>query len=664
MAFTPKLLQQGAAGGKSKDAQFNYVTMLLHGDGTNGAQNNTFLDGSTNNFTITRSGNTSQGSFSPYGPNWSNYFDGTVNAGYLDISGSNVFETNSFCFEAWIYPTNASAQQMIMATSGNGGFFVGMNVNAANKLGIGRTFVAVENEVTYNWVSNQWYHIAVNRSGTSLQFFVNGTQVGATGSNSVNYTVTGRRIGAETSGGSPFSGYISNLRCVNTSVYTSNFTPSTTPLAVFSGAAPISTSLLTCQSNRFVDNSVNGYTITPTAVSVQRFNPFGASTDYSTSVIGGSSYYDGDDSLSLPNNAALKFGTSDFTIEFWFYYTGGEDITGTFTGGTSSRCYEITQNGGEIRVRLASIDGYFWNYGSAGTARLNTWNHFALTRSGTTFRTFLNGGAGQTLTSSSEMRDYTGGIQIGRSQYFYAGYISDYRILIGTALYTSAFTPPTAPLTAITNTRFLCNFTNSAIFDNAMMNDLETVGNAQISTSVKKYGTGSLAFDGTGDYLAAPQTVNTDFGTGDFTVEFWANWASASSSSTLVCKWGLGSSNQYAWLINYNTSGNLWFYTGDSGSPGSLFTFGFTPTTSTWYHIAFTRSGSSLKCFVNGTQAGSTETTTQNMSAVQGTFVGNNPNSNTYFNGYIDDLRITKGYARYTANFTAPTASFKDTGPI
>jgi hypothetical protein len=315
--------------------------------------------------------------------------------------------------------------------------------------------------------------------------------------------------------------------------------------------------------------------------------------------------------------------------------------------------------------------GYF-QFGSmtadfSSYLKYGCWFHCAMSRSSGNFKVFIDGVTISNVTNNTS-HSSANGVFIGTSTHAPAsetlkGYISNQRFIKGTAVYTSDFTPPTSPVTSITNTSFLTNFTNGAIFDNAMMNDLETLGNAQISTSVVKYGTGSLAFDGTGDFLATPQTVNTDFGTGDFTVEFWANWTSASSNSTLVCKWGLGSSNQYAWLINYNTFGNLWFYTGDSGSPGSLFTFGFTPTTSTWYHIAFTRSGSSLKCFVNGTQAGSTETTTENMSAVQGTFVGNNPNSNTYFNGYIDDLRITKGYARYTANFTPPTAAFFNTGP-
>ena len=63
-----KLLQ--SAGGAPSDPNFENVVLLLHGDGTNGGQNNTFVDSSTNNFSITRNGNTTQGSLSPYGNLW------------------------------------------------------------------------------------------------------------------------------------------------------------------------------------------------------------------------------------------------------------------------------------------------------------------------------------------------------------------------------------------------------------------------------------------------------------------------------------------------------------------------------------------------------------------------------------------------------------------
>jgi hypothetical protein len=79
-------------------------------------------------------------------------------------------------------------------------------------------------------------------------------------------------------------------------------------------------------------------------------------------------------------------------------------------------------------------------------------------------------------------------------------------------------------------------------------------------------------------------------------------------------------------------------------------------SSNTWYHGAIVRSGSSLKLYINGTQEGSTFTlTTQNFTN-RIWQIGNGPNG--VFNGYIQDVRITNGYARYTANFTAPTAAF------
>ena len=94
-------------GGSTNDPNFNQVSLLLHGDGTNGAQNNTFLDSSTNNFTVTRNGNTTQGTNTPFSQAagyWSNYFNGSstyLNAG---ISSAYTFGTGDFTVECWVYP--------------------------------------------------------------------------------------------------------------------------------------------------------------------------------------------------------------------------------------------------------------------------------------------------------------------------------------------------------------------------------------------------------------------------------------------------------------------------------------------------------------------------------------------------------------------------------
>ncbi len=135
----------------------------------------------------------------------------------------------------------------------------------------------------------------------------------------------------------------------------------------------------------------------------------------------------------------------------------------------------------------------FWN--GAGTSissgftsstfKATNWTHVAISRSSGVTKFFVNGTQTNSVADTSNYATSTlalGARYTGSD--FLNAYVSDLRLVKGTALYTSSFTPPTAPLTAVTNTSLLLNCTNGAIFDNAMMNDLETVGNAQISTSV------------------------------------------------------------------------------------------------------------------------------------------------------------------------------------
>jgi hypothetical protein len=201
--------------------------------------------------------------------------------------------------------------------------------------------------------------------------------------------------------------------------------------------------------------------------------------------------------------------------------------------------------------------------------------------------------------------------------------------------------------------------TNGAIYDNAMINNLETVGNAQVSTSVKKYGTGSLYFDGTGDSLLSTGTQNAVFRTGDFTVEMWIypNTTSPTYQGLIDTRpSGGASTNAFLIYITNASSGTLFYY---SASTNIL---SYSPiSTSTWTHIAVTRSSGSLRLFINGTISGTAVSNTTDLTQT-GIIIGNTWDGYS-LNGYVDDLRITKGYARYTATFTPPTAAFPNIGP-
>ena len=651
-------IKSGAAGNPT-DAQFKYVTMLLHGDGTNGAQNNTFIDSSTNNFTITRNGNTTQGTFTPYGSNWSNYFDGTGD--YLSTPNSTSLQwgTGDFCVEAWIFPNSITGSKEIVCKGVNdaGTFDFGLY---GSKIELYTTALVFSS--TTSIVANTWTHVAVTRSGTTLRCFINGA-LDTTVTSSYNFNNTGTfYVGVYGSATvNYFNGYLSNVRCVKGSaVYTSAFTPSTTPLTAITN-----TQLLTCQSNRFIDNSTNAFTLTKNGdTSVQRFSPFSPISAYSTSVIGGSGYFDGTgDRLSSPANTAIDLSTADFTAECWVYPTNLSATKAIFVyqnGDASNTNYGYwlyIKTTGVVRFENFSGSSQV-GFDSTVAMNLNTWNHIAVTRTGTSATTYVNG-VGTTGTVSATFNAPSGAIlNIGDnygasfgSSNPYVGYITDLRIVKGTRVYTANFTPPTAPLTAITNTSLLLSYTNAGILDNAMMNDLETVGNAQISTSVKKFGSGSIYFDGTSNIVFNGSNTAV-FGTGDFTIEFWAYVSNATLSGNFLDMRPLTTNGNYP-NIYYSTN-SLGYYVG-----GSDRITGGTLSSNTWFHVAVCRSGTSTKMFLNGTQVGSTYTDTTNY--VCGTtrpmFGGNGYLGTSNFTGYIDEYRFSK-YARYTSNFTPPTAAF------
>lgn len=231
------------------------------------------------------------------------------------------------------------------------------------------------------------------------------------------------------------------------------------------------------------------------------------------------------------------------------------------------------------------------------------------------------------------------------------------RLLKGTALYTSSFTPPPAPLTAVTNTSLLLNAVNAGIFDATATNVLETAGNAQISTVQKKYGTGSMLFDGNGDYLVSPSGTAYHL-PGDFTIECWVYQNSTAGTQGIIVKRRLDTSETGTWGI---VAGAGIFSFQKLQVTVVATNFG-TSVANTWQHIAVCRQGSTIRMFLNGTQ-GASVTDSTNYTNTRNLIIGAWDRSGAgdvptqgWFNGYIDDLRITKN-ARYTANFTPPTAA-------
>jgi hypothetical protein len=279
------------------DPYFFGVSLLLNGDGTNGAQNNTFLDSSSNSITLTRNGNLTQGSFNPYGTLWSNQT--TAASSYFTLGNPSQLNPGSgdFTIEGWFngIEYGSAGYTPLYAkyeSAGRNDFFIGAYSDGSMEFAVQDTsnaYYSITAPATTTSLG-VWYHFALVRNGATLTAYLNGVSLGtsnigtATVRNSANIAISKLYgYGSNVNGGA----YFSNYRYVSSAVYTSNFTPSTVPLTAISG-----TQLLTFQSNKFVDNSSNNLTITLNGTPfVQPFSPFNPTSAYSTTTNGGSAYF-------------------------------------------------------------------------------------------------------------------------------------------------------------------------------------------------------------------------------------------------------------------------------------------------------------------------------------------------------------------------------------
>lgn len=655
MIITGTTIKGGKYYGAIPDPYFNLVTLLLPANGANGAQNETFVDGSTNNFALTASGNPTQGSMSPFAPGgYSVYFDST-NSLSMTANAAFLFP-GDFTIEAWVYmPAISAGPYSIFGSASAAEVFdfrvyqnniqVSLNAGAGSNLGLGSLAI------------NTWTHLALVRSGSSVNCYVNGTQTATTLTNSstLGYSDRTMYVG-ESGGGNRFVGYISNLRVVKgTAVYTANFTPPTKNLTAITN-----TSLLTCQSNRFIDNSSNGLALTITgAPVVSPVSPFLPVNRYNISANGGSAVFDGSGDwikTAAVNETAFAFGTGDFTWECWIYPVSGGN----------NRIIGFATTAGTVQAQLYVSDTTIAYDQGAGTPYTQTysqsfnnqWSHIAVSRVSGTTRVFVNGvqlGASFSDTIDFAASRFAMATDPSSSTVFYAGYITGVKIIKGTGLYTANFTCPTSMPTA-TNAQLLLNFTNAGIMDASAKNNLETVGNTSLSTAQSKWGTSSIYFDGTGDWLfgaLGSSNLTSRLGTNNFTIELWVYLDSADIGSArgLVSKGT--STTGYSLALN-NTEKVVFFFTSSSiTSTGSI------PTDS-WVHVAVVRAGTGsnlTKIYINGVNDG-TGTVSTDFNQTSNLYVGASRTAATPMKGYIQDLRITRGVARYTANFTPPITPF------
>jgi hypothetical protein len=242
------------------------------------------------------------------------------------------------------------------------------------------------------------------------------------------------------------------------------------------------------------------------------------------------------------------------------------------------------------------------------------------------------------------------------------------RVVKGQSVYdttATGFVPPNAPFTTTgygstsqgitaSNVSALFNYTNAGIIDNTAKNVLETVSSAAISTTQAKWGSSSMNFPvTTSAYLRGAISPNTKF-PGAFTIEAWIYPTQVSARADIFATPTAASSGTgIYWYVNSSA-----FLTLDKGG-GNLATSSIAISANRWTHVAATRNSSgAITLWTNGVASGTGSDTTNFSDG--NLFVGTEYALANFWNGFIADLRVTNGVARYTTNFTPPTSQLQD----
>ena len=528
--------------------------------------------------------------------------------------------------------------------------------------------------------------------GSTATFIVS-TQ-GYNNGDTIYYSTTGSGI-VQTTGTITVSNYLGDLGKANipiTTIRTTSTTPAITA-TFYNGSTPVNLSYgvssallsLTIPDTFFTatvlllspagpgptaltDLSGNTSTINVSGTpNVRSLIPF------TTPGVSSSMFFNGTtDYLSSTNASSLTFGTGNFTVEFWMYFTGAS------TAGEYD-IIEANPAAGSFQIYISvSSQGLKWGiYGATsfvlapvGSIPLNQWFHLAISRTGTganqTFG-FINGAL--TITTQ-DSNNYTGvGFSIGGRNtgiQFFTGYLSNIRVVKGVAVYTGAFTPPTNPLqttqsagtniSAITagQTSLLLlqapqAANNNSFLDSASTNTVISTGGTPAQGTFSPFWPYATFFNGGGSnpYLSVLAGSGFGFGTGDFTIEYWIYATSWASGPTVVDLRPPAATLQFS--DNYTTGGAPGVYYNGS----QQLTSSITIPIKTWTHVAYTRSGTTMSIWVNGVQ-GATGTKSDDLQATGTPRIGTNNTAVNPLNGYLANLRIIKGQSLYNSTFTPP----------
>jgi len=655
----------------------NYTTFLAKADAA-GTDNQ--VDASTSTHTMTEAGDVTSTAFTPHHPGgYSNYIISSGaggGGGYVEWTSPPTFSATAWCVETWFKPDGMPSVNV--GTGGHWTIFGCWTANTNNKEflllggadgklrfyysfdGSGAAYIDTPTGVLQ---ANTWVHLAVSFDGTNYTVYadgvnvarlVNSTQI----ANKSSPLAFGKSIDGAGATQTYVTGWYADGRVINGSTLESNNTFPVPTSRIDYSVANTQALMHHLPHNRQTVTYNN-------AATIKRAGPYDY-LPYTKSNHGGSVYFDGsNDHLTVAASSDFDFGTGEFTIEWWQYWDGAHVGYGSvYDNNYATNPNLIVQTGNSVAQYNVYMNGTSATFYESSAAALNVWNHYALVRSGTTVTLYRNGASTGSTTYAGAVGNSGAIVGIGSgtsaNAYHIQGYFSDFRVVKGTAVYTSNFAAPTAPLTAISGTSLLTCTNKNDIWDASGQTFIfDKRGDVTASNTQRKFTSSSaIKFDGTGDYLRVEEWFDTFSAVTDpCTIEgfIYSNVDPGTFETIFAMNRNSNGNNQLIlgvedgeWSIHY--SGNSQ-YTGGSFSAN------------TWYHFAIVlNDGTSnkIEIYINGTTIyGNTDALDAAPSACTIAFgtefdaaSGGTPGN--YFDGYMQDLRVSN-YARYTGNFTPPT---------
>ena len=637
----------------------NFTRLLMATDNAVGG-NQSITDSSSSSHTITVSNDAHAGSFSPHreGGYVSHY-----NTGTAYVASSSDYDIGSaFTIEFWVKAdTAAQSSALLVGRENHYWFSSGYSAvgSSTGKFGFGGYFGSswVGVAASANYVAGQWYFLRATYNGSQIEFFIDGVSQGtASASNPSTQASKPFSIGGFYSGSTHFVGKIDDLHV--SSVVRSGAVPTAR------GVTADSNTLLIFQTSPYLkalkgsSATAQDITYTGTVIS-QPDSIFDNLLEYSEAAHGGSISFDGaDDTLTIVGSGSAistARSGSGFTIEGWYYPDATSASFDMIYGQSATNGYATAGalyfNGGDATLYYSISSGSSTITSSKPWVK-STWNHFAVTSTGSTLKLYINGVEGGSATDASFSG--TADLQVSHTSYDLHGFVSDFRIS-NSVVYSSAFTPPTAPLSS-TGSIVHIKGTDAHVLDKAQVSNLKLVGGAAATTTQAKFGsTASVAFDGSDDIVQTPQSSIYNLGTGAFTAECFFRVNDDDQNSLIYFLSG-----------NTNVLGTFYFHTNNSiavydsgyitGNTGSGSNHNIL-SINTWHYLAVTRDTTTMRVYIDGTQVFSGSNTTNY--STDNIRLGGHQYGN-YLNGYLQDVRISIGKARYTGStHTVPTSSLK-----